>query len=210
MDLGVLILGIVLGGILSYFVTKGNKKVGAYMTILVSLVAFLILFINRDGFSVGSSFYFFSFKMSSIGWYFSMIMLLIYVCVAFFNPFWMEKLLHPAAYNFLYLLSLAGTLGLFFSTNFLGVFICWEIVVWSSLFIIPLGKSRKASVLYYGISAFGSFAMLYGILLLYAKYQSFDISYVLGQVATDPKLATLVFFIIIMAAITKLGIFPFH
>jgi len=47
------------------------------------------------------------------------------------------------------------------------LFICWEIVVWASMFIIPLGKSRRAAVVYYVISTIGSFAMLFGGYFLY-------------------------------------------
>lgn len=210
MYLGHIVLLIALGSIFSYLVSKVSKKLGAWITVLVSMTSLVLMFVYKGSLNASSVSPLLEFEITHLGWFFSVIMLIVYGTVSFFNIYWMDKLNHPAAYNFLYLLSLAGTIGLFFSKTFVLLFICLEVVVWSSMFIIPLGKSRKASIVYYALSAFGSFSMLFAILLLYSKFNSFEIKYVLSQVATNPMYATITFVLISLAGLVKLGIFPFH
>ncbi|WGS64857.1 proton-conducting transporter transmembrane domain-containing protein [Marinitoga aeolica] len=215
MALNTLILFILLGGLVTYFVSKVNNKAGAWLTVIISLVALFYVYSLKD--SSGEVFNVFNYGnyslnlvTSNYAWFFSIVMVLVYSMVSFFNPYWMEKVIHPSAYNLFYLLSLGGTLGVFYAKDFLTLFIFWELVVWSSMFIIPLGKSRRASVVYYGISTIGSFAMLYAILMLNVKYGTFDIQSNIQNMSSDPKFAVLFFFLIVMAGLTKLGIFPFY
>ncbi|KLO21969.1 NADH dehydrogenase subunit M [Marinitoga sp. 1197] len=215
MALNTLILFILLGGLITYFVSKINSKTGAWLTVIISLVSLFVIYSMKDSsgvilnvFNYGN--YSLNLVTSNYAWYFSIVMVLVYSMVSFFNPYWMEKVIHPAAYNLFYLLSLGGTLGVFYSKDFLTLFIFWELVVWSSMFIIPLGKSRRATVVYYGISTIGSFSMLYAILMLNVKYGTFDIQTNIQNMSNDPKFAVLFFFLIIMAGLTKLGIFPFY
>lgn len=210
MDFSLIIIGLALSGVLSYILTKINKKIGSIVTILSSLASLILVILLKD--YVGEEFKFsiFTFKITNYGWFFSMLMVIVYSSVSFFNTYWMNKLIHPSIYNLFYILSLTATLGVFASKSLLTMFILWEIVVWSSMFIIPLGKSRKAAVVYYVISTIGSFAMLFGMFILYSKYNTFDINYVFSNLANDPKLATGVFFLFMLAGISKLGIFPLH
>lgn len=210
MNISLLIIGIALSGVLAYLITKLNKKAGAWITILSSITSLVVIFMLKDYIDTEYSFGVLEFKLTTFGWYFSILMTIIFSSVSLFNPYWMDKIIHPAAYNMLYLLSLGSTLGVFASKNFLGLFICLEVMVWSSMFIIPFGKSRKASVVYYAFSAFGSLTMLFGILFLYSKYNSFEIKYVLNQVSNDPLYATVTFVLFSVAGLVKLGVFPFH
>lgn len=205
-----LIISLIVCSALAYVATKANKKFGAVVTILVTLGALLIFLVLGDGIGDRDAIGIIQFTVTPLGWFFTITMLVVYSMVAFFNPYWMDRIVHPAAYNMLYLLSLAGTVGVFFADNFIVLFIFWEIVVWASLFIIPFGKSRKASVVYYAMSTFGSFTMLYAIFMLYAKYDSFVIVEVLGKVAADPQMALIAFILILLAGMVKLGVFPFH
>lgn len=207
---GYLLLFTIAGAVLSYFATRMNKKAGAWMTVAVSLGALVFCYTLKANIGEVYSFYMFDLKITDLGWFFAMVMTITYFATSLFNPYWMEKMIHPGAYNLLYLLSLAGTLGLFFASDFLAIFIFWELVVWASMFIIPFGKSRKAAVVYYGISAFGSFSFLYAVLFLYSKFQTFDIGVVLQGLSNQPITASILFFMIVLSGLTKLGIFPFH
>lgn len=204
------IIGLIICSALTYVATKANKQLGAILTIVVTLGVLAIFMILGDGIGDNDTIGMIQFTVTPLGWLFTIIMLIVYSMVAFFNPYWMEKIVHPAAYNMLYLLSLAGTLGVFFADNFIVLFIFWEIVVWASMFIVPFGKSRNASVVYYAMSTFGSFTMLYAIFMLYATYDSFMISEVLVKVAADPQMAVIAFILILLAGMVKLGVFPFH
>lgn len=210
MTMGLIILWLIVSSIVAYIATKLDRIIGSVLTIVAPVTVLVIMLFQGSGIEAGTLLNVIQFKGTLLGYFFAVIMLIVYSTVAFFNPYWMKKIVHPAAYNFLYLLSLAGTIGVFYAKSFLILFVFWEIVVWSSMFIIPFGKSRKASVVYYALSTFGSFTMLYAIFMLYVKYGTLDIYNVLSQVAADPVTAVIVFILMGLAAMVKLGIFPFH
>ncbi|BBE30961.1 oxidoreductase [Tepiditoga spiralis] len=199
----------------TFFVSKINKKAGSYLTIIGSVAFLIYLYGFKDNagevynlFSFGN--FDISFVTSSYAWYFSMIMVLIYSMISFMNPFFIEKYSNPSAYNAFYLVSMAASVGMFYSKDFLTLFAFYEVAVWTSLFIIPMGKSRKASVIYYTMSSIGSLSLLYSIFLMYTKLGTFDIQEVGAQLVNIPQYGVLLFFLIILSGITKLGIFPFY
>ncbi len=205
-----IIIGLLVCAVLAYVLTKVNKTLGAWVTVIASVFALVIMFLLRNEVGTTYTLWFLNFKLTEFGWFFSIVMLIIFSCVSFFNIYWMKKLIHPAAYNFLYIIALMGTLGAFTSKDFIGLFLFWETIVWASMFIIPFGKSRKASIIYYAFSAFGSLSMLFGIMFLYSKIGSFDIQYVLTEAAKTPTYALVAFISIGIAGLVKLGVFPFH
>ncbi len=204
------IIGLIVLSALAYLATEINKTLGSIVTIVGTLGALAIFLILGDGIGDQDALGMIQMTVTPLGWFFTVTMLVVYSMVAFFNPYWMKKIIHASAYNMFYLLSLAGTIGVFFADHFIVLFIFWEIVVWASMFIVPFGKSRKASVVYYAMSTFGSFTMLYAIFMLYAKYDSFVISTVLVKVAENPEMALVSFILILLAGMVKLGVFPFH
>lgn len=205
-----IVIALALCGFLAYILTKMNKGLGAWVTIVATLAVLAIFLIQGDSIADNDALGIVQFTVTPLGWFFTITMLIVYSMVSFFNPYWMKKMMYPETYNMLYLLSLAGTIGVFFADNFIVLFIFWEIVVWASMFIVPFGKSRKASVVYYAMSTFGSFTMLYAIFMLYSAYDSFRIETVLGKVAEDPQMAVIAFILILLAGMVKLGVFPFH
>lgn len=205
-----IVLGLIVLGFAAFYVTGIHKKSGAYLTLLASLGTLVLFLVEGDSIRAGGSFGIIEFSVTPLGWFFALIMLIVYAMVAFFNPFWMDRMLHPAVYNMLYLLSLAGTIGVFMSDHFIVLFLFWELTVWSSMFIIPMGKSRKASVVYYAMSTFGSFTFMYAIFMLYAEYESFMIGDVLAAAGSNPGVAIAAFILMLLAGFVKLGIFPFH
>ncbi len=205
-----MILTLLIAGLVAYYISTFHKVAGAAVTIVASLGALAVFLVEGDGIGAYDSIGILSFSVTPLGWFFTIIMLVVYSMVSFFNPYWMDRILYPAAYNMLYLFSLAGTIGVFMAEDFIVLFIFWELVVWSSLFIVPFGKSRNASVVYYAMSTFGSFTMLYAIFMLYAKYETFIIRDVLAIAAKDPGMAATAFVMILLAGFVKLGVFPFH
>ncbi len=210
LSVSLVIAGLFAASVLAFVLTKINKALGAWVTVIGSAAALLAMVLLHKDIGSTVNLYFLQFTLTQYGWFFSVVMLSVFACVSFFNIYWMPKLIHPAAYNLLYLLALAGTLGAFSARDFITLFIFWETIVWASMFIIPFGKSRKASVTYYAFSAFGSLSMLYGILFLYSRFGSFEIAGVLSQAAGDPTAALVAFITIGIAGLVKLGVFPFH
>lgn len=215
MSINSLIAQGMISSLLVYLLTKLNKKLGAFLTVLFSgYLLFVIFGFQNSAGEVFSLIHFGEFELtfmtSHYAWYFAIVLTLTYFLVSFFNPYWMKKMVNPAAYNMLFMVSMVGTVGVFYAKDFLTLFIFYEIVVWSSLFIIPMGKSRKTPVIYYTISSIGSFAMLYAIFYLYHSVGSFDIQAVSEAMSQAPNTYRFVFFTMIAAGLTKLGIFPFH
>ena len=210
MTLQIILMLLLIGGISGYFVTKINKQLGAWLSVLVSLTALFMLFGIRNQVGESYQFLYFTFEYSQIGWYFSFVLCLTYGMSAFYNIYFMDKYLYPNAYTALYILSLAGSVGLFFAKDFITFFVFWEMVVWTSAFIIPLGKSRKAAYIYYVVSSIGSMATLYAILWIYKLTGSMIIREAFGNLDVGTWTAIGIFVLFIFAGLTKIGIYPFH
>lgn len=210
MTLTMIILGLLALSLVTYAATKLNKILGAVLTILGPAAVLAVILLEGTGLASGDAIGILNFEMTELGWFFTLTMLIVYTCVAFFNPYWMKKLVHPAAYNMLFLMSLAGTIGMFFAVDFIVLFIFLEIAVFASMFIIPFGKSRTAAIVYFAMSTFGSFTLLYAVFMMYQKFGSFNIAYVMGELSKEPSMAIWVVVLIGLAGLIKLGAFPFH
>ena len=181
LGVSLIIAGLFAASVLAYILTKVSKSLGAWVTVAGSFAALAVMALLHGEIGGTTKILFLEFTLTQYGWFFSVIMLGVFACVSFFNIYWMKKIIHPAAYNLLYMLALAGTVGAFCARDFITLFIFWETIVWASMFIIPFGKSRKASVTYYAFSAFGSLSMLYGILFLYSRFGTFEITTALSR-----------------------------
>ena len=210
LGVSLIIAGLFAASVLAYILTKVNKSLGAWVTVAGSFAALAVMTLLHGEIGATTKILFLEFTLTQYAWFFSVIMLGVFACVSFFNIYWMKKIIHPAAYNLLYMLALAGTVGAFCARDFITLFIFWETIVWASMFIIPFGKSRKASVTYYAFSAFGSLSMLYGILFLYSRFGTFEITTALSMAAGDPTAAIVAFITIGIAGLIKIGVFPFH
>lgn len=210
MNLLSLILFLLAGGIASLFISLANKKLGAWMTVAVSLASLFVTLMIKSQIGSSVEFLYFSFKLTQVGWYFAFVLTLTYAMSAFYNIYFIDKLLYPHTYNMLYILSLAGSVGLFFAKDFITFFVFWELVVWTSAFIIPLGKSRKASYIYYVVSTIGSMATLYAILLVYKLTGSMVIAEAFELLDVGAGMMLIIFALFILSGLAKIGIFPFH
>lgn len=210
MNLMTILWVLIMGGLLTYVLSMMNKKLGAVMTILTSFASLLLLIPLKSLIGTTETVYFFQFQLTEIGWYFAMVLSLTYAMSACYNVYFTDKTLFPNAYHMLFVLSLGGSFGLFFAKDFITFFVFWELVVWTSALIIPMGKSRRAAVVYYVISTIGSLATLYAILLIHQLTGSFIIRDVFVNWSQPFATSLLVFSMLIMSGLTKIGIFPFH
>ena len=210
MNLLSILMLLIIGGIAGYFITQLNKQLGAWLTVLTSLTALFMLFGINDQIGSTHEFLYFSFELTQIGWYFAFVLCLTYGMSAFYNIYFMDKYLYPNTYTMLYILSLAGSVGLFFAKDFITFFVFWELVVWTSAFIIPLGKSRKSAYIYYVVSSIGSMATLFAILWVYKLTGSLVIREAFSLLDVSTWTAIFIFGLFIFAGLTKIGIYPFH
>ncbi len=208
-----LILFLVGTALISYILTKVNTFLGSVFTIFSVMFVFVSVAaygLNLNLVTTTNVINWFSFSQTYLGLYFALIIIFIYLMVSFFHPYFLNKYKYKDSYNMLFLLSLAGILGAFFTDNFIQLFFFFELIIWSTMFLIPQGKSREAAVTYYGFSVFGSVSMLLGIFIIYANTTSgtpFALS-AIQSLTGGPAVAVFVLFLI--AAFAKLGVFPLH
>jgi len=209
-NIELLILLLAGSAIVSYFLSKLNNFVSGVYTIFATMFVFgsLALYGLNGNLDPTISIIGGSFQVTYMGTFFALVVSFVYLMVAFFHPYFTDKYEYKDSYNFLFLLSLAGVLGTFYASNFLTMFFFFELIVWTSMFLIPLGKSKKAAVTYYGFSVAGSFAMLLGILIMRAEAGSFGIA--AGLASLSGTNAVIVFITFLLAGIAKLGSFPLH
>ncbi|AIO18904.1 NADH-quinone oxidoreductase subunit L [Candidatus Izimaplasma bacterium HR1] len=211
-SLEMILIIVLVAGVLAYLLGKLNKVLSGSVTILASGFAFVSIayYGFNNGLDTTSDLLpFVTYGVENLSLYFGIIVTFVFFMVSFFNPYFIDKYKYPSLYSMLYLFSLAGVIGVFFTNNFIVLFFFFELVVWSSLFLIPLGKSKKAASWYYGFSAFGSFALLFAILIMSASNGgSFEIASSLSAISGSNRV--LVFILLMIAGFAKLGAFPLH
>ena len=175
----------------------------------------MFVFISLAGFGFGVNlietanlFPALSFTQTYLGFYFAIIIVFIYLMVSFFHPYYINEYKYKDSYNMLFLMSLAGIIGAFFTDNFLQLFFFFELIIWTTMFLIPQGKSKDAAVSYFGFSVAGSVAMLIGIFIIYNVSGGMDIT--VGLQALSGTNAIVVFILFLIASFAKLGAFPLH
>ncbi len=206
-----LILFLMGAAFVSYLLTKLNTFVGSVFTIFATM----FVFISLAGFGFGMNlietanlFPALSFTQTYLGFYFAIIIVFIYLMVSFFHPYYINEYKYKDSYNMLFLMSLAGIIGAFFTDNFLQLFFFFELIIWTTMFLIPQGKSKDAAVSYFGFSVAGSVAMLIGIFIIYNVSGGMDIT--VGLQALSGTNAIVVFILFLIASFAKLGAFPLH
>ncbi|QMS85951.1 proton-conducting transporter membrane subunit [Candidatus Xianfuyuplasma coldseepsis] len=207
--LELVILGVFTSAVIAFVLGSLHKVLGSAITIVASGFVFVsIAYYGLNGtLDVTSNLVpAFAYAESYASIYFAALVSFVFFMVSFFNPYFVGKMKYPALYSMLYLLSLAGVIGVFFVTNLLGFFFYFELVVWSSMFLIPLGKRIKSTAWYYGFSAFGSFSLLFALFILSGTDS--NIYTALGIVSGSEQ--NLVFVLLIIAGFAKLGAFPLH
>ncbi|MBN2540033.1 MAG: NADH-quinone oxidoreductase subunit M [Bacilli bacterium] len=207
-----LILFLVGAGLIAYLLTKVNTFLGSIFTIFAVMFVFVSLAaygFNMNMDTVVNYLPGISFSQTYLGFYFAIIIVFVYLMVSFFHPYYLNEYKYKDSYNLLFLLSLAGILGAFYTDNFLNLFFFFELIIWTTMFLIPQGKSREAAVSYFGFSVAGSVAMLIGIFVIFQNNgNSFDIA--TGLAALNGTNAIFVFILFLIAAFAKLGSFPLH
>jgi NADH-quinone oxidoreductase subunit M len=206
-----LLLFLVGSAVISYFLTRLNSFIGSIFTIFATMFVFVSL--AAYGFNMNldttvSLLPWFSFSQTYLGFFFVIIIAFIYLMVSFFHPYFLDKYPYKNSYNLLFLLSLAGIIGAFYTDHFLQLFFFFEMIIWTTMFLIPQGKSREAAVSYFGFSLTGSVALLIGIFVIYQNVGRFDIQ--AGLAGISGTTSVFVFVLFMIAALAKLGTFPLH
>ena len=196
---------------LAYVLTKLNTTVGSIFTIFATMFAFVSL--AAYGFNLGlvdtvKILPEVTFTQTYLGFFFVIIIAFIYLMVSFFHPYFIGKYKYKDSYNMLFLLSLAGIVGAFYTDNFIQLFFFFELIIWTTMFLIPQGKSREAAVSYFGFSVAGSVSLLIAIFMIFSQTGSMNIY--TGLAGLNGPTSIFVFALFLIAGFAKLGAFPLH
>ncbi len=206
-----LILFLVGASFIGYFLTKLNTTAGSIFTIFATMFVFASLSMYGFNMNLDTAVNIlpgFSFTQTYLGFYFVIIIAFIYLMVSFFHPYYVGTYKYKNSYNMLFLLSLAGILGAFFTDDFLQLFFFFELIIWTTMFLIPQGKSKEAAISYFGFSVAGSVALLTGIFMIFSQTGTFVIAD--GLQGLSGSTSVVVFALFLIAAFAKLGAFPMH
>jgi NADH-quinone oxidoreductase subunit M len=208
-----LIIYLSFGTLVSYLLSKLNKSLGPVVLFTLSIYALLSLWNMPTGISEPLFGFENVLQFTAMSKYFAILSLIVYASFAFFNISWISKAQNPHAFNAFSILTMLGTLGVFFSSHLIVMYIFWEIAVLGSLFIVPMGKeeSRKATIWYIVISSIGSYMFLYGAFMLYTRFGTFNIFEIAKNLPNESiSFRWAVIILLLGAGIAKSGVFPLH
>jgi NADH-quinone oxidoreductase subunit M len=206
-----LLVFLVFASFIAYGLTKLNTFAGSVFTIFSMMFIFVSLAMYGLDLGMDTTVNYLpsiAFEQTYLGAFFALIITFIYLMVSFFHPYFIDTYKYKDTYNFLFILSLVGIIGAFYTGHFINLFFFFELVIWTTMFLIPQGKSEDAAIKYFGFSVAGSMAMLAGIFLIYQEAGTFAINS--GLASLTGGSATVVFILFMVAAFAKLGAFPLH
>lgn len=121
---------------------------------------------------------------------------------------------HENRYYFFVFLMTGSMLGLATAHEFGNFYVFWELMTWTSYFLViheQTQKAQRAGLVYFLMCAAGAYIMHFGILLLHAQTGSFEFGVIAAQIdRIEPAIgasAALCFFI---GFAVKAGLVPLH
>ncbi len=211
----------ILAGILAYFLGKVVKPAREGLTLgSVIAVCYLIFRMPFDKVST----YSYSFKLpaymgslsfgtNALSSFFAILIVLSYLFIAF-TAFALvkDKEYHDTFYLFFNIVA-GSLLGIVYSRDLMSFFIFWEMMTWSSYFLVIMNAKnpKRTGLTYIVFNVAGAYAMLTAIFMVYAAAGSFHFDKVATAIALMPN--TKVLFVSILFAIgflVKMATMPLH
>ena len=168
--------------------------------------------------SLGTINFSLNFNVTKLGWIFAFFTTLINFMIWIFSIVKNMNEKEERGINFLWLLLAGSNIAIFFSMDWLTFFIAWEIMTWTSYFIITPGwkNSFKAANWYFILSMIGAYAMLVGIWWMFSNPAihtlniATSITLLAKLSATAPTTVGIIIALFVMSFFAKSAVFPFH
>ncbi len=216
----------VLAGLISYFIKGKIKRVKwiIHFAVVLFLTYLSFTFYGKwdtefiyalpslsflgDNFSV-------KFTLTKMGWLFLFMSNLISLIHALFSLSKNDKK-HDTGISPLWMILLGANWGIFTSGNWIAFIIFWEVMSWTSYFIISHGKEQpyKSGIYYYVLSLIGEAAMLAGVFLIYKFTGTYDIAesvkILISKIDINFAQVTLIGLLMFAGFFVKAAIFPFY
>jgi len=206
------------GALLTYVLGKISHRVRDFLAVIISLA--LVAFVAcLYGESMEKAFYpgFLGLglvlRLNMLSWFFAIAISSLGTLSIVFSFSYMKGRERTDFYYLMLLLVNAAMLGIVFSGDLVSFFIFWEIMSWCTFLLISYnrGPALAAGMKYIIMSIIGSATMLVGMLSLYTKYETLNISEISALIASASS--GYILFILIIFSITfgiKNAVMPLH
>jgi NADH-quinone oxidoreductase subunit N len=194
-------------------ITKGKVKKNLFWVALVGLALAFILNLKRFG--GDSSAFSGSLSLDQFAAYFNVIFLLGAAVAVIFSKDYLSGVIHyTSEFYALILFSTSGMMILASATEFMSLFLAFEIMSISvyvmSAFNRKSARSTEAGIKYLVLGGFSSAILLYGIALLYGASGSIYLAEILKNFDLSNPLYVAGSALVLVGFIFKIGAFPLH
>ncbi|MGM0446222.1 MAG: proton-conducting transporter membrane subunit [Bacillota bacterium] len=223
MSLNLIILIPIFISIIIYFLSTKIKKAGPVINVLVSGYILYSLtnmygqwnLINESlSLNILGKDIDFLLSVTPLSWLIAVMTATGILLISIFSIGSQEKDNNTASFSFFFSILFGSILGVVFAKDFFTLFIFWEIMTWSSFFIISAGKkdsAQKASYRYLLLSVFGAYLMLTALFIIYSQTGSFEFVQVISYLTSISTVKSLLLISMLgVPFLIKSGVFPFH
>ncbi len=218
----IIIIPIILS-IITYLITKKFKKAGSIINIILSgyILYTLINFygqwdiLNQSlNINILGGNFEFILNNSPLAWLLAIMTASSIFLISIFTVHSQQEEKNTASFHMFFSILLGSILGVVFAGDLMTLFIFWEVMTYSSFFLISAGKkegAKKASYRYLILSALGAYLMLTSIFIIYTQTNSLEFTQVAEYLGNLPTLNSIILIIMMgVPFLIKAGVFPFH
>jgi NADH-quinone oxidoreductase subunit M len=218
----IIIIPIVLS-IITYLIAKKFKKAGSIINIVLSgyILYTLINFygqwdiLNQSlNINILGGNFEFILNNSPLAWLLAIMTAGSIFLISIFTVNSQEEEKNAASFHMFFSILLGSILGVVFAGDLMTLFIFWEVMTYSSFFLISAGKkegAKKASYRYLLLSALGAYLMLTSIFIIYSQTNTLEFTQVAEYLGSLPTLNSIILIIMMgVPFLIKAGVFPFH
>ncbi|WP_222862848.1 proton-conducting transporter transmembrane domain-containing protein [Geothermobacter ehrlichii] len=152
--------------------------------------------------------------IDSLSRLFAVIMAAVGLLVVLYSAAYMKGKAHSNRYFFFLLLMLGSLLGLTTSPELGNFYVFWELMTWTSYFLViheQTQKALRAGYKYFLMCTSGAYVMHFGILTLHAELGSLDLSVIADKAPLlSPALMAAVLVTFMVGLGVKTGLVPLH
>jgi len=206
-------------GLFSLIFLKKSKKlqwiVFFITTVFMTYSAYLLYGSWSAGESYDTGIAVLGFTNSYFGWIFFCMTSVVTMLIALFSLSYNDKK-HATAIAPLWTMLLGANAGIFFASDWITFIIAWEIMGWTSFFIISHGKPKsfKAGIYYYALSMIGAVTLLASVFIIYTATGTMNIgdsvAAVSGMWGTNSALVYIVVSLFAVTFFAKAAVGPFY
>ena len=150
----------------------------------------------------------------ALSWLFAVVFAAIAFVVTLYSFAYIRAHTEANRYYFFLFLAIGSLLGLATEKQFGNFYVFWELMTWTTYFLViheQSEKALKAGRKYFLMCASGAYVMHFGILLLHAQIGSFEMDVIAQHVAgLSPGVTTAIVFMFMAGLGVKAGLFPVH